>query len=120
MKQNRAEALLARRRRIRSKVRGTPDRPRLCLHKSSRHLYAQLVNDREGRTLAFATTNVKANKSLARSFCNVNWAKKLGEDLARKTLAQGVSLVVFDRGGNRYHGVVKAFADAAREAGLKF
>ncbi len=106
--------------RVRVKVEGSPARPRLCLHKSLRHLYAQVIDDQAGRTLAFATTNLKENKKTARTFCNVASAKKIGADLARKAMAQGVAKVVFDRGGYRYHGVIKAFADAAREAGLQF
>lgn len=116
----RQESLKRRHQRIRQKVRGTAARPRLCIHKSSRHLYAQLVDDDAGRTLAFVTTSVKANQAGGKNYRNVGSARKLGADLGMKASAQGVQVVVFDRGGYPYHGVVKAFADAAREAGLKF
>jgi large subunit ribosomal protein L18 len=121
MKTNpRVVAQQRRRMRVRRKIVGAAERPRLCLRKSSRHLYAQVVDDRAGRTLAAATTNVKAVKSEAKSFCNMIWAKKLGAEIGRKAKERGVENVVFDRSGSRYHGVVRAFADAAREAGLKF
>lgn len=115
-----SEALRRRHDRVRRKVAGTPERPRLCIHKSSRHIYVQVIDDAVGQTLCFATTNVKANKAEAHSFCNIASAKKLAAELAGKAQAKGVASVVFDRGGYRYHGVVKAFGDAAREAGFKF
>lgn len=115
-----SEALQRRHDRVRRKVSGTPERPRLCIHKSLRHLYAQLVDDKAGQTLCFATTNTKANKAESRSCSGMGWAKKLAAELAGKAKAKGVEAVVFDRGGYRYHGVIKAFGDAAREAGLKF
>jgi len=110
-----------RRWRIRNKVAGSVQRPRLSVYKSSKHLYIQVINDLEGRTLAAATTNTKGNKAAGRkSFANIENAKLLGKDIADKAKAAGVDAVVFDRGGYRYHGVIKAVADAAREAGLKF
>lgn len=117
---SKTEALRRRHDRVRRKVAGTTERPRLCIHKSSRHLYAQLIDDTVGQTLCFATTNTKANKAEAKSFGNVAWAKKLAAELAAKAREKGIEVVVFDRGGYRYHGVVKAFGDAAREAGFKF
>ncbi|MBI1783696.1 50S ribosomal protein L18 [Candidatus Sumerlaeota bacterium] len=120
MNKTRQSALKIRHERIRRKVRGTPARPRLCFHKSARHLYILIVDDLAGRTLLAATTNSKSNKAQAKSFCNAAWAKKVGLEVGQKALSQGVKSVVFDRGGYRYHGVVKAFADAAREAGLQF
>jgi len=113
-------SLKRRHERVRRKVSGTAERPRLCIHRSSKHIYAQVIDDLSGRTLASATTNTKGNKENAKSFCNMTWAKKIGGDVAQKAGSAGVQSVVFDRGGYRYHGVVKAFADAAREAGLKF
>ena len=115
-----SEALKRRHLRVRRKVAGTAERPRLCIHKSLRHLYAQLVDDAAGCTIAAATTNVKANKGETKSFSNMGWAKKLAAEMASKAKEKGVLVVVFDRGGYRYHGVIKAFGDAAREAGLKF
>lgn len=120
MKTSRAQAQKKRHVRIRRKISGTPERPRLCVHKSSKHIYAQLVDDAAGRTLIAATTNRKECKAEAKSFCNVAWAKRLGAELAVKAVGAGHAAVVFDRGGARYHGVVKAFAEAAREGGLKF
>lgn len=115
-----SEALQRRHDRVRRKVSGTPQRPRLCIHKSLRHLYAQIVDDTAGQTICFATTNTKANKAEANSCSSMSWAKKLAAELVVLAKAKGVETVVFDRGGYRYHGVIKAFGDAAREAGLKF
>jgi large subunit ribosomal protein L18 len=120
MNSRRQEALKRRHQRIRQKVKGTAARPRLAFHKSARHLYAQLVDDVAGQTLAYVTTSVKANGSTGKNFSNIGSAKKLGADLGSKAKSKGVESVVFDRGGFPYHGVVQAFADAAREAGLKF
>jgi large subunit ribosomal protein L18 len=117
---SRTESLERRHLRVRRKVSGTIERPRLCIHKSLKHIYAQVIDDAAGRTLCAATTNTKANKAEGKSFSNVAWAKKLGAEVAAKAKQAGIEAVVFDRGGNRYHGVVKAFGDAAREAGLKF
>lgn len=120
MKVGRKEMLKRRHVRVRTKVNGTPARPRLCIHKTLRHLYAQVIDDTSGKTLASVTTNTKTNKAEKKSFRNSDWAKRLGSEIARKASEKGVAQVVFDRGGYQYHGVVKAFADAAREAGLKF
>jgi large subunit ribosomal protein L18 len=120
MRGNRHQARQRRHQRIRRKVRGTQERPRLCIHKSVRHIYAQVVDDAAGTTLTFVTTNTKDNKAQGKSFCNIEAARKLGGELGRRATEKGVATVVFDRGGYRYHGVVQAFADAAREAGLKF
>lgn len=117
---SKAESLRRRHQRVRRKVAGTAERPRLCIHKSSKHLYAQLIDDSAGRSICFVTTNTKAAKAEAKCCCNIAWAKRLGAEVAGKAKAQGVEAVVFDRGGYRYHGVVKAFGDAAREAGMKF
>jgi len=107
--------------RIRKKIEGTTGRPRLTVYKSLKHLYVQLLDDQSGRSLMAATTNTKANKASGKkSFTNIQNAQELGRQLAEKAKAAGVEQVVFDRSGYRYHGVVKAVADAAREAGLKF
>ena len=122
MRMSRKDRVRRRHLRVRRKVSGTAERPRLCIHKSLRHLYAQLVDDEAGRTLLFATTNCKEfkNGSGKKTFRNVESAKKLGEIIGRKAADKGIRRVVFDRGGYRYHGCVKSFADAAREAGLEF
>ena len=119
---DRQKAVRRRHLRVRQKVRGTAERPRLCVHRSSRHLYAQLIDDGAGRTLAQVTTNRPSIKgeSEKTTFSNVHWAKRLGKEIADLAGEAGIRRVVFDRGGNRYHGCVKTFADAAREAGLEF
>jgi large subunit ribosomal protein L18 len=110
-----------RRWRIRHKVAGSVERPRLSIYRSLKHLYVQVTNDLDGRTLVAATTNTKANKASGKkSFANIEGAKLLGKEIAGKAKAAGVSAVVFDRSGYKYHGVIKAIAEAAREEGLKF
>lgn len=99
---------------VRKRVIGTSDRPRLTVYRSLKHTYAQLVDDLSGRTLVSAST-IKLEKGGDRAA-----AVSVGKDLAAKAVAAGVSLATFDRNGFRYHGRVKALADAAREAGLKF
>jgi len=119
---DRREALRRRHRRVRKKVLGTAERPRLCIHKSLRHLYAQLVDDGSQRTLLAVTTNRKAIKesSKKQSFRNIEWAKRLGKEIGELAVQKGIRRVVFDRGGYLYHGCVRGFAEAAREAGLEF
>jgi large subunit ribosomal protein L18 len=107
---------LRRRRRVRAKVRGTAERPRLSVFRSNRGIQAQLIDDDAGRTLAAVTWTEKDLSSLARG----EQAKRAGELLAARAKEQGVDTCVFDRGGYRYHGRVKALADGAREAGLRF
>ncbi|MFK7849870.1 MAG: 50S ribosomal protein L18 [Akkermansiaceae bacterium] len=104
-------------RRIRRKVAGTAQRPRLAVHFSNQHVYAQLIDDTEGKTLAAAST---MDKSFEANASNVASAEKVGQLLAERAKAANISDVVFDRGGHLYHGKVKALADAAREAGLNF
>ena len=108
--------------RLRKKLSGTGDRPRLCVRRSLHHIYAMLVDDARGCTLAAAST---VERSLAAglssgSKTNVDAAKAVGSAIAAKAKAAGISQVVFDRGGYKYHGRVRALADAAREAGLSF
>jgi large subunit ribosomal protein L18 len=116
---------LRRRLRIRRKVKGTAERPRLCVCKSLRHLNAQVIDDTAdnglGRTLAMVSTNTKENRASGKkSFANIATAKLVGRLIGEKARAAGIETVVFDRSGYPYHGVVKALAEAAREAGLKF
>ena len=110
------EARLRRHRRIRGKVSGEPDRPRLCVSRSNKRIYAQLIDDRAGHTIAAAGSHESDLKGLAKG----DAAPQVGTRLAERARAAGVSRVVFDRGGYKYHGRVKALADAAREAGLEF
>ena len=105
-----------RRRRVRSALRSrSGDRPRLSVHRTGRHIYAQIIDDKDGRTLAAAST-LGAKKSGA----NVDAASTVGKDIAAAAKKAGVTSVVFDRGGFLFHGRVKALADAAREGGLEF
>jgi large subunit ribosomal protein L18 len=120
MAYDRRRSLRRRHVRVRRKISGTCKRPRLCIHKSLKHLYAQVIDDTRGHTLCDATTNNKSARSLGKSCSNVNSARQLGAEVAVKALGKGVQTVVFDRSGYRYHGVIRAFGDAAREAGLKF
>lgn len=101
--------------RIRKKVRGSADRPRLAVYRSLNHIYAQVIDDDNGKTLATAST---AEKAFTGSGGNVEAAKQVGRTIAERAVAAGVSTVVFDRGGYVYHGRVKALLDATREAGL--
>ena len=104
--------------RIRKKVRGSADRPRLAVFRSLNHIYAQLIDDDSGKTLATASTTEKSLGGATGG--NISAAQQVGKTIAERAKAAGVSKVVYDRGGYLYHGRVKALADAAREAGLKF
>ena len=106
--------------RVRTRVTGTPDRPRLCVYRSLGHIYAQLIDDRTGRTLASASSLDKEMRKQLKGGGNVAAAKVVGKAIAERARAAGVELVVFDRGGYKYHGRVQALAESAREAGLKF
>jgi large subunit ribosomal protein L18 len=101
-------------------VSGTAERPRLCVYRSLDHIYAQVIDDRAGTTLASASSADKDTKKNLKGGGNVAAAKVVGKAVADRAKAQGISKVVFDRGGYKYHGRVKALADAAREAGLQF
>ncbi|RME04084.1 MAG: 50S ribosomal protein L18 [Deltaproteobacteria bacterium] len=106
--------------RIRRKVRGTPERPRLNVYCSGKHIYAQIIEDESGRTLAAASTlNKEIREGLAKT-ANKEAAKRVGEAIAQRALAKDIEQVVFDRNGYIYHGKVRALAEAAREKGLKF
>lgn len=111
---------VARRKRIRGKIHGTEARPRLSVFRSARHIYAQIVNDDMGAVLASASTMDRELKEGLEKGGNTEAARKVGELLAKRALEKKVETVSFDRGGFRYHGRVKALADAAREGGLKF
>ncbi|TNJ38274.1 50S ribosomal protein L18 [Chlorobaculum thiosulfatiphilum] len=104
--------------RSRATVYGTPERPRLCVFRSLSEIYAQLIDDQSGKTLMAVSTMSKENAGLSGTKSEVSAA--VGRQLADKALAQGISSVVFDRNGFRYHGRIKALADGAREAGLIF
>ncbi len=106
--------------RLRTKIQGTPDRPRLNVFRSSKHIYAQIIDDATGKTIVSASTVEKGVKADLENTSNIDAAKRIGQLAAERALEKGVSVVVFDRGGFIYHGRVKALAEAAREAGLKF
>ena len=105
--------------RIRKKLMGTRERPRLNVYRSLSHIYAQVINDLEGVTLAAAST-AEGKKQARTNGGNLAAAKAVGKSVAERAKAKGITKVVFDRGGYIYHGRVKALADAAREAGLQF
>jgi large subunit ribosomal protein L18 len=111
-------ARIRRHARLRKTVAGTPVRPRLAVFRSLTHIYAQVIDDAQGRTLAAASSLEKGLKDGAGT--KTERAKAVGSAIARKAIDAGITDVVFDRGGNRFHGRVKALAEAAREAGLKF
>jgi large subunit ribosomal protein L18 len=120
IKKSRNESRLKRHRRIRNRVQGTPERPRLCVFRSLKHIYAQVVDDSQGRTLAAASTlDVSLRGELA-ALPKVEEAGRVGALVAERARAAGVTKVVFDRGGYLYHGRVQRLADAAREGGLEF
>ena len=106
--------------RIRKQVAGTAERPRLCIHFSGKHVYAQVVDDDAGRTLAAASTAEPGLLGKSKVAANRANAGMIGKAIAERLLAKKMDRVVFDRGGFLYHGKVKALADAAREGGLKF
>ena len=107
--------------RVRTRVRGSAERPRLCVYKSLRYIYAQIVDDLEGQTLAHASSLEKdVRGALGKSAGNKNAAKAVGQKIAERALEKGIKSVVFDRGGYVYHGKVKELADGAREKGLQF
>ena len=106
-------------RRYRDAVRGNADRPRLAVYRSLRHVYAQVIDDDKGVTVASASTLEKSTSDVADGSANCEAGKRLGKMIAERAKEQGVETVVFDRGGFRYHGVIRAIAEGAREAGLK-
>ena len=117
--QQRHESRLRRHRRVRKKVAGTAERPRLAVHRSNKHITVQLIDDDAGRTVASASTTEPEVRGSG-SGSTVAAATKVGQVVAQRAKAAGVSKVVYDRGGYLYHGRVAAVAEAAREAGLEF
>lgn len=108
---------LKRHARVRGKINGTPEMPRLCVFRSENNIYAQIIDDVAGKTLVSASSVEKAFKG---NGSNADGAKKVGATLAERALKKGIEVVVFDRGGYIYHGRVQALAEGAREGGLKF
>jgi large subunit ribosomal protein L18 len=116
----RTEGRTTRHRRIRMRVRGTASRPRLTVFRSLNHMYAQIIDDEQGQTLVTVDSRSNDFQGRQKAGGNVAAAKLVGELLAQRAVARGVSAVVFDRAGYQYHGRVKALAEAARAGGLKF
>ena len=119
-KRDRNEIRRIRHERVRKKISGTPEMPRLCVYRSLNHIYAQIIDDQAGKTLVAASTLDKSAKEALSQTDNVEAAAYLGKEIAKRALDQGINEVVFDRGGFIYQGKIKALADAAREAGLNF
>ena len=105
---------------MRKRIAGTSERPRLCVHRSTRHIRAQVVDDASGRTIVSASSLDKEVRAQIKGGGNIAASKVVGKMVAERARAKGVDKVVFDRGGYQYHGRVQALAEAAREAGLKF
>ncbi|NEO54258.1 MAG: 50S ribosomal protein L18 [Okeania sp. SIO3B5] len=118
MKYTRKDSVRKRHRRVRKKVFGTSERPRLSVFRSNLHIYAQVIDDTKQHTLAAASTVEPELKSSSGANCDAS--VQVGKLIAQRSLEKGIEKVVFDRGGNIYHGRVKALAEAAREAGLDF
>ena len=119
-KKSRSEVRVKKHMRLRHRFAGTAKRPRLAVFRSNNHMYAQIIDDSVGHTLAAASTAEKAVKAELEKTNNVAAAAYVGTVIAKRALEKGIEEVVFDRGGFLYHGKVQALADAAREAGLKF
>ncbi len=109
-----------RRFRVRKRLDGTPERPRLCVHRTHKHIYCQLIDDSQGRTIAAASTRDKDLRSAIQRSSNKDAAVVVGQTIAEKAKAAGIQAICLDRGSCKYHGRVAALADAAREAGLTF
>lgn len=118
--QQKQAGLARRHRRVRGKISGTMARPRLCITRSNNNIYAQIIDDISAKTICGVSTLGPEFKALGKSGATVEGAAALGSIIGKKAQESGVTEVVFDRGGNLYHGRVQALADAAREAGLKF
>lgn len=117
MKGSRRDARARRHTRVRKRIRGTAERPRLAVYRSNRYIYAQVINDVDGNTIAAASSQ---ESDLRSERLNVETAEKVGEILASRAKEAGVDSVVFDRGGYKFHGRIKALAEAARKQGLEF
>ncbi|HAG51238.1 MAG: 50S ribosomal protein L18 [Deltaproteobacteria bacterium GWC2_42_51] len=119
--EKRIEGYLKRKKRVRKKIWGTSERPRLSIFRSNKHIYAQIIEDASGKTLiSTSTISKELQDKLKKKTKKTEAAKKIGELVAKKAISKGIDKVVFDRGGFIYHGRIKAVADGAREAGLKF
>ena len=119
-KNSREKARMKKHSRMRTRIHGTAERPRLAVYRSNTHMYAQLIDDEAGHTLASASTLEKEAKSALKATDDTEAAKYIGDLIGKRAVEKGIKTVVFDRAGYIYHGKVAALADAAREAGLVF
>lgn len=119
-KESKNERRLRRHKRVRKKVFGTPERPRLCVFRSNKHIYAQIIDDTIGHTLVSASTIDPELREKLQKTWNKEAAREVGKLIAKRALEKGIKKVVFDRGGYKYHGRVKELAEGAREGGLVF
>ena len=119
-KKSRSEVREKKHKKIRNRFSGTPERPRLSVFRSNTHMYAQIIDDTKGHTLAAASTNEKDVKAALKNTDDTEAAAYVGKLIGERAVKKGIKTVVFDRGGFVYHGKVQALADAAREAGLEF
>ncbi len=119
-KASKSEIRVKKHNRMRNKIQGTSERPRLAVFRSNKHIYAQIIDDQTGKTLVSASTIEKAIRENIKNSSDIEAATTVGTEIGKKAVAAGINNVVFDRGGFLYHGRVKALADAAREAGLQF
>ncbi len=120
MNVSRRQATISRHKRVRKGITGTPDRPRLSIYRSNNHIVAQVIDDVSQHTLVAASTLEADIRESSSSTANSEASAKVGTLIAQRAIAEGITKVVFDRGGNLYHGRVQALAEAAREAGLDF
>lgn len=120
MAKSRNDNRIARHKRVRKNLQGTPEKPRLCVYRSNKNISVQIIDDINGTTLAAASSLDKELKDEIENGGNKEAARKVGEAIAKRALAKGIETVSFDRGGFLYHGRVKELADGAREGGLKF
>ena len=119
-KKSRSDVRVKKHKKIRNRFSGTPERPRLSVFRSNSHMYAQIIDDTKGHTLAAASTNEKDVKAALKNTDDTEAAAYVGKLIGERAVQKGIKTVVFDRGGFVYHGKVQALADAAREAGLEF
>nr|ALL97247.1 ribosomal protein L18 [Pyropia endiviifolia] len=120
MKLNTKQTRIHKHKRVRKKVQGTSSKPRLCVFRSNKHIYAQVIDDTHGTTLVSTSSVNLNNQESDRMGPNCNTSRVVGKQLAEKSIQEGIKNVVFDRGGKLYHGRVKALAEAAKEAGMVF
>jgi len=119
-RKDKTEARLKRKKRIRKKVEGSQDKPRLCVYKSLSHIYAQLIDDLHDKVITGVSTLSEDIKKEVKYGGNIEAAKKVGQSVGKKAIDMGITKVIFDRNGFKYHGRIKALAESAREAGLIF